>query len=675
MNNKSLARALTSPWSLYLVMSVLGTALAIHYVSNERMIYFWDYNGFAGITEQFAIAMMSSFAEGWQIFAASFHTEYNLLFAIPLLPIISFAPDSRILFITAIAGLFYPAYCVAAGRLCEVAFPQFGRISLWLGAFLAAIMPTVWGVTARGYPDTIASAFFFTGIVFFLRDFRLEKWSTIFAVGFFMAAATIIRRHVLFADLGLLFTVGIVILIDTAQRLNDGRLTLWSKQSFLRLSKPALVLLSFLAFLTLMGPLFVKSLVMNDYGSLYASYQRSAWYLINLFFWKVQGPVLLSIGLLGCVAGILMGFRKLDARLVLCLYCLMWLCSWLFVSKQQGHHQMIVGLPLIPLVGMFTLFSLMFDRGLRRISYTFILLMTGFAGLNAFLVYGVNQQRFEDANVQWGVFSHYYGPMRRTDFDSIRSLIDHARQHAQPTLVAASSVELNFDIIVQAEKQFFSADNRKLAVIYSSQVDSRDPLSVEDYLRAGQIIGATPFQSHVGADQQQVVESVLDRVLSGDPAFRIMPERFPIGKGGEAFIATRVRPTTLDEAMEMTTAMKATVPALNARFQDYWYQHDYAHPAGMNWNADGSRNIYATVPSTGVRFSLLRRIDNARLKGNIRVSGCSGVNLTIGDTTVDFAGGVSPIDLDITTAGILEMAIVPLKEPCSVDLTDLRVVD
>jgi hypothetical protein len=81
-------------------------ALAYAYMSQESFVYFWDYAGFHGIAVEFANALMADPRAGATMFVDALAGEYNLIFALPLLPVSALTDGSRLAYVVALAVLF-----------------------------------------------------------------------------------------------------------------------------------------------------------------------------------------------------------------------------------------------------------------------------------------------------------------------------------------------------------------------------------------------------------------------------------------------------------------------------------------------------------------------------------------------------------------------------------------
>lgn len=629
------------PW-LALIVSVACVAAAVAYVSEERFVYFWDWNGFSSIAAQFSEAAFKSPRQALNLLANSLRAEYNLVFAIPLVPILGWNPESRLLYISALAALYLPAFGLTTGALAIQAFPRIGKRGMAFVAIAAIIVPPTWAVTMRGYPDALGAACIFCGILALAKDAALRRSRTVLKVAFWLALGITVRRHLAYASIAVIGCACVTALLAT--RLRPGATVNGFATPGPRLARPVLLSTMLVLWLVVLNPFLLANIAGNDYSALYASYQEGPTTLLRLFALDVLGPVLFAIGMAGCAIGVARGYRRIDANFVISLYCLFWVGTWIALARQTGLHQMIAGLPLLAVVGGCNILASVHRIAGRNIAMATGALLSGYLVVNASLIYGTDQQRHADVRHIAPVLSPYLGPLRRADFQTLQAMVSALRMHGQPVLVAASSSTLNFDVIAQAETMFARRGDPRFGVEAAPQIDSRDPLPIEPFLRARQVIVATPFQHHIPADRQQVVEVVGDIVSSPaqSHAFASDEVQYRLDQGAVARIYRRTAETPPHEALDVLTTMRARVSATSPIFRDYWHVSDPVQGSGLSWNPDGSRNAYVSVGASALTVTLLRRVENplaAQADFEVAGPGCAGVVMSCGDKPTDLPTG------------------------------------
>jgi hypothetical protein len=665
-------------------VALLATVItAAHaYATHERFLYFWDWAGFHASAADFVERLMSDPGAGVTAFRKSLEGEYNLVFALPLIPVLASAGGARAPYIVAIAGLYLVPFAMLTGVVCRRAFPELGRIALWCGAGLAVLVPPVWLSVMRGYPDVLAAAAVMAALAVVMPDLRLGRWRTVLCAAALLAAAVVIRRHMLFAALSVMGTVALLWLRHRLDLLRANDATRDLQRELLRvLAFPTATL----AFLALLQPAFLVHLVRNDYGSLYASYQRPPLDFVSFLWGKALGPIFFVLGGLGLFLGVVRGRLRCRPDTALTLYGLLWLASWLVLVRQDGSHQIIVGLPILVIAGVLQVATVARGSGRRLVPAAWLAAVGAYAVSAALVVNGPDQRLHWSLQDRLGILSMYAGPLRRDDFEEVKALISTLRDGPQPVLIAASNDTLNFDLVYKAEPHFFGRSDRRLSVLASPQIDSRDPLPVDDLLRAGQVVVVTPFQFHLSQPaEQDVVRVLLTAFAESWPIssdFRLLEETFPLQRGAVARVYRRERPPTLETAFDTYRRVVAETEARAHRFRDVWFWEG-TRPPGLRHGVDGEQSFFDTAGLT-----LLRPLAGAhRIEGFVRPegSGCTGVRME----AVDVWGGVAfgrldaPVgrktpfrfDVDPSDEALVRLAPEPVGDGvCSLNFTHLRV--
>jgi hypothetical protein len=619
---------------LLLAAAVMGAAYA--YTAHERYLYFWDWAGFHAVAADFTEQLMAEPRAGLELFRRSLAGEYTLVFALPLIPVLALSEGARTPYILSVAGLYLLPFAVLAGVVCRRSFPELGRTAFWGGAVLAIAVPPVWLSVMRGYPDVLAAALVIGALALVMRDLRLQRWRTIFAVAFLLAAAVVIRRHVLFAALAVLGTVALLLLRHEWDLRRAGTPAMPTNPLGTRLLRALALPIATVALLALLQPVFFVNLVRQDYGNLYASYQQPTRELLSLFQTRTLGPVFFAIGGSGFVLGIVRGRLRCTPDTALTLYGLLWLTAWVLIVRQQGPHHLVVGLPLIVSAGVLQVASVARVRGWRKPEMAWLAAVAGYTLLNALATNGPDRSLHVAAQRQAGILSVYSGPLRRADFDEVRALIAALRDGPQPVLVAASNGRLNFDLVRKAEPRLFGKGKRRLAVLDSPQVDSRDPLPVDELLRTGQVVVVTPFQFHLErASEQDVVRVLLDAFAEDWPIardFRRLDESFVLEGGVVAQVYQRERAASLPTAIDTYRRMVAATEEPVAPFRDSWFWSGSAQPPGLLRGRGGEHSFYQLGPTGpgAVALTLLRPLRGPhRITGTVHAQGpgCSAVLL------------------------------------------------
>jgi hypothetical protein len=599
-------------------------ALAYAYMSQESFVYFWDYAGFHGIAVEFANALMADPRAGATMFVDALAGEYNLIFALPLLPVSALTDGSRLAYVVALAVLFLVPFALVAGVVCRRAFPRLGRTAQWTGTLLAIAVPPVWMTVMRGYPDVLGAAVLLAGLAVLLGDVRLERWSTVLWTAFAVAAAVAIRRHLAYASLAVLGTAAMMIALHWIDTLRVyGMPAVLDDARGGRLLRATALPLAALGFLMALNPFFVGMALQSDYGSLYASYQLPPAELLKAFS-HLTGRLFLAMAAFGVIGGLVRERLRCTPMTALSLFGMMWLVLWFGLARQNGAHHVIVAVPLVAIAGVLQVADLL--RARARPTWVQLWLASALicAGAGAIVVYGPWTSLYSAVQQPTMLFSDYLGPLMRGDFNELRQLIGALREGPQPTLVGASNGILNFDLVYRAETQLFGKQEpKRLSVLQSPQIDSRDPLPVEDLLRSGQVVVAMPFQYHLTSrSEQDVVRVVIDAMTRDWPIghdFVRGARTFHLDGGTEAAVYRRVAPTSIEVALDTFRRVREEVGPPPERFRDAWHWNG-DQLFGTTATPEGARNFYFAPPmppaNHPLALTMLRPV-----RGRIQVEG------------------------------------------------------
>ena len=183
---------------------------------------------------------------------------------------------------------------------------------------------------------------------------------------------------------------------------------------------------------------------------------------------------------------------------------------------------------------------------------------------------------------------------------------------------------LNYDLVDRAETQLFgNRGPKRLSVLPSPQIDSRDPRPVEDLLRSGQVVVAMPFQYHLASpSEQDVVRVVIDAMTRDWPIARDFvrgARTFHLDGGTEAAVYRRVAPTSIEVALDTFRRVREEAGLPPERFRDAWYWSG-DQLFGTSVTPEGARNFYFGPPMPPAQrplaLTMLRPV-----RGHLRVEG------------------------------------------------------
>ena len=176
--------------------------------------------------------------------------------------------------------------------------------------------------------------------------------------------------------------------------------------------------------------------------------------------------------------------------------------------------------------------------------------------------FSTNQIAASAGNKFRKLFSANYLLLERPDYNEVTRLVAYLRNVSSPTkpiYVAASSVILNQGLLIEAENVLYQQD-KKLNILMSPDIDSRDFYPLHLLLQAQYVVIATPFQYHLWRpEEQDVVKVVVDGFAQNwefAQDFTRLPVQFLLADGAVAKVYKRIHTTSLKTALHTLQAMQ-----------------------------------------------------------------------------------------------------------------------
>jgi|AGTN01.2.fsa_nt_gi hypothetical protein len=269
--------------------------------------------------------------------------------------------------------------------------------------------------------------------------------------------------------------------------------------------------------------------------------------------------------------------NELRPSLFVACWILLDIAIWLLVASQLGIHYtlhfnafLIIG--TASLLSFFTTLPRTLWAGLSAACVAFLLFnMT--VGLSLVRIDGLQLSSpgwlnlFErKASVSGILFSSDYHPLVRNDKKEVFRLIKTLRALAPnkaAVLVAAGSDLLNDDTIKNGERESFGMKEQKLRILKAPYTDSEECYPLEQLLEAEVVIVPSPIQLFLEPENQHVMAAILDCFeknwpLAGD--FEKEAETFKLDRGIQVSLYHRVKPTSLETAVDALERIKKIVP-------------------------------------------------------------------------------------------------------------------
>lgn len=543
---------------LFLLLALFSSLVAILYVSSERFYYFWDWGGFQVLAINHARLFLRSIPELLYSINQSRGLEYNYLYVLPLIPPILVFGFTRLGYILSVALVYQLPYALCAAGIAAKLIPGRSRGVFWTAAFLILAIPATWVPTLRGYPDVGGATLVLLAALLYLQDIRLRSPGRSAVIGLLLAAAVIFRRHFAYWVLAFYLSMALQALGFFLSMARRDRARANRELAGAGVSIAAAGLASLALMATVGKPLLLRVLNEN-YLALYQSYELSitatAGYFLASYGWAICAAAGLSFL-------VILRRRALNPApaAFLLLSGGLTLLPWLLLVRQTGPHYTLQFTPLV-LVGIVAFFEIIVEGPEGMVRVLALAGAASFLAVNMFLALGPSRLPVAAAPL----FSASYPPLYRLDFEEVGRLVAYLREIApngDPIYVADSSLVMNPDIIIKAEEQLYGVENSKLDVLDTPQIDSRDFYPLEPLLEARYVLFSTPFQRHISADEQKVVQVVSQAFLQGweiSRDFTQLPEQFHLGENVTLSIYRRTKETSPAAALRTYEQMKGYI--------------------------------------------------------------------------------------------------------------------
>lgn len=357
--------------SLYILLAI---AIVYLYVSHEQTFFFWDRAAYYNWAWELTQTFLDSPQLAWQEIKQSLASDYNKLYVIPLIPLMSLAGQSRMSYIASVALVYQIPLGLILGKIASSITSSISpRVAFWSAAFITLVIPSTWYTLLEGYPD-IGGTLGIAGAIWVYSYHRsFHAWIKIPAIGLLIALAFLFRRHFGYAAVS--FMLGLFFQEIMIQPRNSASLSIVDtlKKQSLPLIKVGLIGICSLFWLSFLTPSFLHYVLQQNLTQLYSSYAISASHVLlyyrTSFGW---GMWVLGISGLGMATFATQTLVKRKILLLLLGYLFFSILIWWGYLRYPGvHYNLHFTLPLT--LGVVSLFDL-FHR------LKFQILLRGFLG-------------------------------------------------------------------------------------------------------------------------------------------------------------------------------------------------------------------------------------------------------------------------------------------------------
>ena len=571
-SSRSRNRLFMTHLALFMLMLTASVTITCLWVLNEQDYYRGDW----GRTHQMAIDQAALFRQ-WPGGALYYHVkeslvkDYNDVVVLPIFPVVMAFGNSRLVFELALVLLYQLPFALVVGAIATKLIRVHPSAVFWSTTAVVLLTPAVWVPTLRGYPDMCSAFLVALAILFYLHDRSLRHWWQIPTIGLVLALAVILRRHFAYGVVAMFVSWGVMSLVGFAEH--------WKRSfrdavtsSSMTIVRIGLVGICSLVWTALLAWPFLEVVHDSNFRSLYASFEFPASEIIS-FYVLIYGWGPWVLALAGYITGVY--FRKVDrdVAIFLMMFGLVSYVQWAFVVHQKSvhfanHFSMFVVLGLSALVWVVCQAGKSRSRLLILTSVVIYLVTNAVIGM-------VKLTNLDSPGVGKiaTLFAPNHAPIVRKDYGEIGRLVEYLRKvtlRGDKIYVAAGSFNLDYPLLVNAERTLYGHDQRTLAFIPTSLVDSNHDLPLSALMQAQYVVvpsavevqqtaQASQWEYHLPHDQQTVVKAAslaFTQNWSIANDFSRLPEEFTLSNGSHVNVYQRIRHTSLKTALATLATME-----------------------------------------------------------------------------------------------------------------------
>ena len=518
-----------------LALALAVNVIAAWYCAGSARVYYWDNATYWDISSMLA-AQPLDIEQLRLVLRSTVTEEYNYLLAWPVSLVMRLLGTNRYVFILSTVNFYVlPALW---GLLV------LGRRSRRGGLLLCCAAPMLLYTALVGFVDVAAAG---AGIWAFIiyTDRSRPQGARGVLTAMLLVLMFLLRRYFFFFTVSFGFAAFASLLADRKQ---------W--KSF------AALVATGLACSLYFGQSFVVEQVLSaNYFDTYSAYDQGRW-VDAVMFCRYFGWILPAVA---AAALVWLLARRREWRYGALLSLLQpALCFLLFTSVQShGQQHLLLYLPALACALAGGLEALPERRCVRALPWALALC----ALVSSFIPREQPSSSLEVKTLS-PLPSFTYAPPQRQDIAqlvALRAYVDGLSADGEKTAaVIASSFTFNSAILENTYRSLGipQPDAPQTEIVYFATVDKRDAFSW-DALEADHLIVADPIQTHLGADNQHLVDVLAQPVLSGEglgTAYERLDTSFALEDGVTVYIFRRTRPITAAERQYISDTLTGYYP-------------------------------------------------------------------------------------------------------------------
>lgn len=623
-------RLLASDICLFLGVVALSILLTLAYVGSEDTYYYWDWGRSQHIHSEIAELFQQSPVSALFTVKNSMGSEYNALFALPLLPFTLLLGDSRRAFELAVVLAYQIPFLLAVALTATRLIPSRRRFMFWTSLGIGLLTPMVWIPTLRGYVDAGSASLLALAVYLYLEDPSLKGWRRVLAVGCLIGFSILLRRHFAYGAMDFFASAGVLAFIRFCREKRASTFSGWMRPAADLVNLGLAGLACFLT-LAVFGWSFLVLAYKSDYSFLYSSFSFAPTTVL-VFYALSYGLFFTAFGLTGYLVALRLQEVNRLALLFFSLFGAYSLLQWAFLVGMNSVNYTLHFTPFL-IVGASLVLWFLYSRSrpflkIASLSLTGLLLLCNL--LVALSLPGL------PVPLATPLFSPPHPPFLRRDKAEIVRLVNALRERGEsrrPIYVAAASRFLNSDLLQRAEQSLYGRAEARLLFLPTQQVDSRDSYPLEGLLQAQLVVIAHPWQRqatpeatmweyHLPREEQDLVRiacaAFLEKWEISDD-FQKWPVRFSLENGAEAEIFERIRSSSSLTALRTLDRMRTALGETPGG-QSNWIELS-GRRYRQSQNLDGSCEVFFRPQSPeGDHGVSLLYLGHTGVRGHIRAT-------------------------------------------------------
>ncbi|MBB3175904.1 hypothetical protein [Variovorax sp. Sphag1AA] len=567
---------------------LLSNAFAVHYVLQERAVYFWDWAGYWIRFIDVSSDLLEQPLRTLRGILVSIRGEdYNSLVIVPLIPMEWVFGPGRLAYVLAIVNMsLLPSAFMLAWLPWRGLPPRTDKplADLALATACVATMHVMWIPVLRGLPDILG--LFVIGLVLrvhFSAPLAEQKMRQLITTGLLLCLLVLVRRWYLFWVVS--FFPALALAQGFAIHRQDGGLR-W-RSSGGAAHKAIIIGLTFAGAMAVIATPLVLRILRTDYADIYSAYRYStsitevAQRLFAYFGWS-----LLACGLVGLV----LLWRRQETRTFAIFLLVQPVIIFCLFARTQDfgvqHYYLLtpsVGIGIAALVlWLCAQIRKKIWTSLLALALVFVCTIAG--SLLVFLssrmdkstaasVLAFSSTTISNASSPLGalVTTARFPPMLRNDLAEFDRLLSDVVDHGKGTVyVVASSTVLNSNMMAVACRTSGRPPESCARLLPTKDVDKRDGFP-HGFVRADTVLVAVPTQYHLRPEDQQVIGLLARDMTEGrgvGAAFRRLPNEYRLENGVAVYVYARSRAFEPAELQALSREFIEHYPGLGKTFSE-----------------------------------------------------------------------------------------------------------